>query len=204
MKKTKSFFTEPTYSYPFLFLISLFVIGISSCSSNNEEVLRLQEQVKELQTEVQKYKDEEAKVQANLALMQSADEAMNARDWDKFHETHTKDVYVKSPDTADPTTNVEDHYDAVKAMVDAFPDHKITLPYKARFGSGDWLCAIIEQGGTFTKPWKMANGQVVQPTGKAYNTTMVTVAKVRDGQLAEEFIIFDTGDIMRQIGLLKH
>ena len=41
-----------------------------------------------------------------------------------------------------------------------------------------------------------------QPTGKKYSTTMVTVAKVRNGQLAEEFIIFDTGSIMRQLSLM--
>ena len=131
-----------------------------------QKVDALTAEVNTLKAEVKKWAKAEIQVQKNLALMQSADEAMNARDWDKFYETHTKDVYVSSPETPEPTINVKDHYDAVKAMVDAFPDHKIQLPYKSRFGSGDWLCAIIEQGGTFTKPWHKANGQIISANGK--------------------------------------
>ena len=37
----------------------------------------------------------------------------------------------------------------VVSFTDAFPDHKIQLPYKAVFGSGDWICAVHENGGTF-------------------------------------------------------
>ena len=76
--------------------------------------------------------------------MRSADESMNARDWETFSKVHSVDVFVTSPDSPVPTKNMTDHLAVVKGFVDAFPDHKIQLPYKAVFGSGDWICAVHE------------------------------------------------------------
>ena len=86
-------------------------------------------------------------------------------------------------------------------FVDAFPDHEIQLPYKAVFGSGGWICAVHENGGTFTEPWYLPGGQVIQPNGKSYTMTLVTVGKAKDGELTEEMIIYDMSSMARQRGL---
>ena len=133
--------------------------------------------------------------------MRAADEPMNARDWDTFSEVHSADVWVSSPDSPQPVTNMTDHLAVVKSFVDAFPDHEIQLPYKAVFGSGEWICAVRENGGTFTEPWHLPGGQVIQPNGKSYTMTMVTIGKAKDGELTEEMIIYDMSSMARQLGL---
>jgi len=191
----KKILTHPTVIM-FMVLLSF---GLISCSNNNAE---LQGKIDALTVELEKYKNAEAQVQKNLALMRSADESMNARDWETFSKVHSTDVYVTSPDSPKPTENMKDHLAVVKSFTDAFPDHKIQLPYKSVFGSGDWICAVHENGGTFTEPWHLPNGQIIQPTGKKYTMTMVTVGKVQGDELTEEMIVYDMSTMMRQLGLM--
>lgn len=162
----------------------------------------LQKKIDDLTAELEKYKNAEKQVQENLALMQKADESVNARDWETFNKVYAENVLVTTPDNPVPTKNRADRFAVVKAFVDAFPDHKIQLPYKAVFGSGDWICAVHENGGTFTEPWHLPNGQILQPTGKKYTMTLVTVGKAKDGELIEEMIIYDMATMMRQLGLM--
>ena len=162
----------------------------------------LQKKIDELTAELATYKAAEAQVKENLALMRAADESMNARDWETFRKVHAKNVYVTSPDSPKPQENMDLHLSVVKAFTDAFPDHKIQLPYKAVFGSGEYICAVHENGGTFTEPWHLPNGQVIQPTGKKYTMTMVTVGKAKDGELKEEMILYDMATMMKQLGLM--
>ncbi len=188
-----------TQSTVVLFIVFM-SFGFIACTTNNTE---LQKKIDALTAELEKHKNTEAQVQKNLALMRLADESMNARDWETFSKVHSADVFVTSPDSPVPTENMKDHLAVVKAFTDAFPDHKIQLPYKAVFGSGDWLCAVHENGGTFTEPWHLPNGQTIQPTGKKYTMTMVTVGKAKNGKLTEEMIIYDMSTMMRQLGLMN-
>lgn len=178
----------------------LLSFGLLSCSNNNAE---LQRKIDALTAELEKYMNAEAQVQKNLALMRSADESMNARDWETFSKVHSTDVYVTSPDSPVPTENMKDHLAVVKSFTDAFPDHKIQLPYKAVFGSGDWICAVHENGGTFTEPWHLPNGRTIEPTGKKYTMTMVTVGKAKGDKLTEEMIVYDMSAMMSQLGLMN-
>ena len=162
----------------------------------------LQKKIDELTAELETYKAAEAQIQQNLALIRSADEAMNARDWETFRKVHAEKVYVTTPDSPQPQENVTVRLSAVKAFTDAFPDHKIQLPYKAVLGNGQNVCAIHTNGGTFSKPWHLPNGKVIPPTGKKYTMTMVTVGKVKDRKLVEEMIFYDTSTMMKQLGLM--
>lgn len=185
-------------------LIALVVAGYLTGPTNagNTNVEDLQRQIKSLTAKLEKYRAEEANVKRNLALMRATDEAMNARNWQAMAATHSHDVLVNSPDSPKPTTNRDDHMAVVKSFVNAFPDHKIELPYKILIGSGDSLCAVHENGGTFTQPWILpGNAGVIPPNGKRYTMRMVTVGKVKNGKLVEEMIIYDMASMMRQLGL---
>jgi hypothetical protein len=46
----------------------------------------------------------------------------------------------------------------------------------------------------------MPDGSVIPPTHKKMEIEMVTVAKVQDGQLAEETLYFDNLSVMKQLG----
>jgi hypothetical protein len=109
------------------------------------------------------------KVAENLNKMDDLDfRAWNEADWDgRFTHLHTEDVYVDVHGQPE-THGIAEHVDAMKTMVQAMggtpaqvKSHPIT------FGSGDWTCVVGE----------FENG-----------SRMVTIAKWRDGAIAEEYI----------------
>jgi hypothetical protein len=108
-------------------------------------------------------------VTRNLNSMDDLDfTGWNGADWDGlFARCHTDDVLVDVHGQL-PTHGIEEHIDAMKAMVQATggtPAQVRSHPIK--FGSGDWTCVVGE----------FENG-----------SRMVTVAKWRDGAIAEEYI----------------
>ena len=108
-------------------------------------------------------------VTGNLKAMDELDfVGWNKADWNGvFAHHHTPDVMVDWKGQA-PTQGIEDHIDAMKAYVDeagGTPPQIASHPIS--FGSGEWTCVVGEfEGG-----------------GR-----MVTVAKWRDGAIAEEYI----------------
>jgi hypothetical protein len=109
------------------------------------------------------------RVQSNLKGMDDLDfDGWNNADWDGvFAHHHTDDVLVDWKGQA-PTRGVQQHIDAMKAYVESAggTPPRITA-HPIAFGSGEWTCVVGEfEGG-----------------GR-----MVTVAKWRDGAIAEEYI----------------
>ena len=108
-------------------------------------------------------------VAANLKGMDDLDfTRWNNADWQGvFAHHHTEDVYVDWKGQ-EPTPGIEQHIEAMEAYVDSAggtPPQIVSHPIK--FGSGEWTCVVGEfEGG-----------------GR-----MVTVAKWRDGAIAEEYI----------------
>ncbi len=108
-------------------------------------------------------------VSRNLSNMGELDfKGFNAADWHGvFARYHTEDVLVEVHGQA-PTRGIQEHIDAVKALVETVGSTNLQITsHIIRFGSGDWTCVVGElQGGN----------------------KMVTVAKWRDGAIAEEYI----------------
>jgi SnoaL-like polyketide cyclase len=78
----------------------------------------------------------------NMELMQTLDDAWNARDWDTFAQRHKPDTVVRWPAQA-PTHGVENHRAESIQLARTFPDNKVAnQPYKVLFASGDWTCSI--------------------------------------------------------------
>ncbi len=180
----------------------LFLLVVFPSFSESDNEAALQEQIDVLTAELQAYKDEETRVKYNLSLMTQADVSMNARNWVGFNHVHSDDVVITSPDAPIPSENKEVHLAAVQAFVNAFPDHKIEQPYIALIGQGDYICAVHQNGGTFTEPWHLpGTDTVIPPNGKKYTMKMVTIAKAEGDKLTEEMIIYDMADMMRQLEL---
>ena len=119
-----------------------------------------------------------------------------------FNSVHSDDVRVTSPDAPVPSPNRDVHLEAVKSFVNAFPDHKIEQPYVALIGQGDKICAVHQNGGTFTQPWHFPGTDiVVPPNGKHYTLKMVTIATAKGDKLIEEQIFYDMADMAKQLGL---
>lgn len=108
-------------------------------------------------------------VTQNLKGMDELDfKGWNGADWHGlFAHYHTDDVLVVVSGQP-PTRGIQAHIDAMKAFVAATGGTPVQITsHPIGFGSGEWTCVVGE----------MASG-----------ARMVTVAKWRDGAIAEEYI----------------
>ena len=139
----------------------------------------------------------------NAELMQLADDSFNAHDWEKFESLHDPDCVVYWPGLEDtPTHGVHDHHTEAAAFCEAFPDGRVhNRPYQILFGDGDFSCFVTRFTGTFTQPWKLADGTVIPPTGGSFDVLYSTAARWKDGRIIEEYLFWDSATFRSQIGL---
>jgi len=142
-------------------------------------------------------------LERNLANFDDLDfRVYTGQQWQDLHKSHTKDVVVHWPD-GHTTTGIEKHIEDLKYMFTFAPDNRIK-EHPVRFGTpdGEWTAVTGWIEGTFTKPMALPDGSAIQPTGKAYRIPMATIGHWnRDGIMFEEFLFWDNGEFMRQIGL---
>ena len=139
----------------------------------------------------------------NIERMYALDEAWNARDWDTYDYFHDHDdVVVYWPGRTDtPTLGGPAHTSESQKFCAAFPDNKVLHPYPVLFGDGDFTCFVTHFTGTFTAPFETPDATVIQPTGKSFDVLFSTTARWRDGKIVEEWLFFDNGSFLQQIGL---
>lgn len=138
----------------------------------------------------------------NKELMQTLDDAWNAKDLDTFAKRHREDVVVRWPGQA-PTHGVHDHSAEAIEFFKTFPDqHLDNRPYKVLIGQDDWTCSVARFTGTMTGPMKGPDGKQLQPTGKSFEVDFCTVARWdQHGQIIEENLFYDLVSFMKQIGV---
>lgn len=121
--------------------------------------------------------------------------------WDRIKESHADDIVVTWPDGHE-TKGIERHIEDMKAMFVYAPDIQIK-EHPIRFGSGSWTSVQGVLTGTFTKPMPIGDGKTIAPTGKRFAVGMVTVGHWVDGKMDHEWLFFDSGDFMKQLGLAQ-
>jgi len=144
-----------------------------------------------------------AELAKNLANFDDLDfRVYTNQQWQDLHKSHTKDVIVHWPD-GHTTKGIEKHIEDLKYMWTFAPDNRIQ-EHPVRFGTQDaeWTAVTGWLEGTFTKPMVLPDGTTIQPTGKAYRIPMATIGHWnKDGIMFEEFLFWDNGEFMKQIGL---
>ena len=103
------------------------------------------------------------------------------------------------------TKGLEKHIEDLKFMFSFAPDNRIK-EHPVRFGTadGEWTAVTGWLEGTFTKPMVLPDGKSIPPTGKAYRIPMATICHWgRDGVMFEEYLFWDNGEFMKQIGLAQ-
>lgn len=142
-------------------------------------------------------------LERNLANFDDLDfRVYTGQKWENLHKSHSEDVIVHWPD-GHTTKGIKKHIEDLKYMFTFAPDNRI-LEHPARFGTqdGEWTAVSGWLEGTFTKPMVLADGKIIQPTGKAYRIPMATIGHWnKDGIMFEEFLFWDNGEFMKQIGL---
>ena len=140
---------------------------------------------------------------SNAERMQKLDDAWNSRDWSTFDSYHDPDCVVYWPGReATPTYGGPDHHAEADRFCRAFPDNQVhNQPYQILFGDGDFTSFVTRFTGTFTQPLEQPDGTTIQPTGKSFDVLYSTAARWKDGKIVEEYLFYDNGTFLTQIGL---
>jgi ketosteroid isomerase-like protein len=137
-----------------------------------------------------------------LALMKKGDDAFNSRDFAAMKAVHHPDMIAHVTGSAEPIHGQPAHAAAMEEMFRIFPDvHVNNDPYPIQFGSGDWITVITRAAGTFTGEMILPGGNVIAPTGKAFDLNFATTARWDGDLLIEEFVLWDSALQAQQIGL---
>ena len=146
---------------------------------------------------------EKERVQENLKRFDQLDfDAYSHRkDMKLFREIHCADVKVVFPDGRT-TQGIDQHVKDIEGLFNGTPDSRITA-HPISFGSGDWTATTGVLEATFSEPMKLPDGKSIPPTGNKVKLPMATIAKWKNGCIAEEHLFWDNAEYMGQLGLGK-
>ena len=144
---------------------------------------------------------DDARIAQNLETFDTLDfDVFTNQKWDRLHESHAADIKVHLPDGT-VTEGIDPHIEYLKYFFSFAPDTRIEQ-HPIRIGQGEWTGVVGVIQGTFTAPMQLADGTVIEPTGKAYDLTMATVGHWTDeGVMDEEYLFWDNATFYAQIGL---
>jgi len=182
------------------FSISLAVlsIGLVACAPKSNDA----QQQPAPSPAVTAQSDESAQEQKHLETFDDLDfNVYSGQKWDEFHRSHADNIIVHYPDGRT-TTGLAAHLDELKPQFVFAPDTKIKVhPVKVTQGNFTAVTGIME--GTFSKPMKLPDGTVIQPTNKPFKLDMATFGCWENGVMVEEWLFWDNQAFMKQIGLAQ-
>ena len=119
--------------------------------------------------------------------------------WDRLSESHADDIMVTWPDGRE-TKGISKHIEDLNALFAFAPDTKIK-DHPIRFGTDEWTCVTSVMTGTFSRPMQTPDGKTIPPTGKSFKLTMTTIGHWQGDVMDHEWLFWDNGAFMRQIGV---
>jgi SnoaL-like polyketide cyclase len=138
-----------------------------------------------------------------LALMTTGDDLFNARDWKALEAVHHPNMVAHIPGSADPIYGRDAHGAAMQELVRMFPDIRVHTPYPMQFGSGDWITVVTNATGTFTGEMTLPDGNVIPPTGKAFDVEFAQTSKWEGDQLIVISAFWNAAVQAKQLGLAQ-
>jgi hypothetical protein len=138
-----------------------------------------------------------------LALMTKGDDLFNARDWRTLDEVHHPDMVAHVTGSAEPIYGREAHGAAMQQLVRTFPDIRVHTPYPVQFGASDWITVVTNVTGTFTEEMTLPDGNVISPTGKAFDLEFAQTSKWEGDQLIVISAFWDAALQAKQLGLAQ-
>ena len=141
-------------------------------------------------------------VEAKLKTFDVLDfDVFSNQKWDRLRESHAQDIIVTWPDGHE-TRGIDRHIEDLKALFVYAPDITIKV-HPIRFGSGSWTAVTGVMTGTFTRPMPLPDGTSIPPTGQRFAIGMATIGHWVNGRMDHEWLFWDSGDFMKQLGLAK-
>jgi ketosteroid isomerase-like protein len=135
--------------------------------------------------------------------MTKGDEAFNARDFEAVDGVHHPNVIAFITGLAEPVYGREAHAAALQQFLRSFPDMHVNTPYPIQFGSGDWITVVTHATGTFTGEMTLPDGNVIPPTGKAFDVEFGQTTKWDGDRLIVISAFWDAALQAKQLGLAQ-
>jgi hypothetical protein len=137
-----------------------------------------------------------------LALMKQGDDAFNSRDFAAMNAVHHPGMIAHIPGNAEPIRGRAAHAAAMEQFFRIFPDvHVGNDPYPIQFGTGDWITVITRTTGTFAGEMIRPDGQVIAPTGQAFDVEFSQSVRWEGDQVIEILAFWDSALQAQQIGV---
>ena len=136
-----------------------------------------------------------------LACMTIGDDRFNDRDWQALDDVHHQEMIAFVTGSAEPIYGRDAHGAAMQQLVRMFPDVRVHTPYPIQFGDGDWITVVTRVTGTFTGEMTGPDGNVIPPTGKAFDLEFAQTSKWDGDQLIVISAFWDATLLVGQIGL---
>jgi steroid delta-isomerase-like uncharacterized protein len=118
--------------------------------------------------------------------------------WGQGNVALVDELYATNYTAANPTPGIPNGRDGVKMEIaayhQAFPDMQVTVD--DIFGEGDKVVARYTIRGTHT-----GDMMGISPTGKAAEISGISMVRLENGQIAEEFALADMMGLFQQLGL---
>jgi hypothetical protein len=190
----------------FLSIIAVVLIStlaFTGCTNNPDKGEDYKAEIEELQAELAKFAKANETIAQYLETFDELDfEVFTNQEWARLHESHAEDIIVHWPD-GNTTVGIEKHIEDLAAMFVYAPDTRIK-EHPIGIGSGNITAVMGIMEGTFTDPMPIGGGQFIQPTGKSFKISMVTIGLWnKEGEMYEEYLFGDNLTYMRQLGLAE-
>ena len=89
----------------------------------------------------------------------------------------------------------------MQELVRTFPDICVHTPYPVQLGSGDWITVVTNVTGTFNGEMSLPDGNVIAPTGKAFDLAFAQTSKWQGDELIVISAFWDAALQAKQLGL---
>jgi SnoaL-like polyketide cyclase len=132
--------------------------------------------------------------------MTKGDDAFNARDFEAVDAVHHPAMVAFITGLAEPIYGREAHAAAMQRFLRSFPDMHVDTPYAVQFGRGDWITVVTHATGTFTGEMMLPGGNVIPPTGKAFDVEFGQTTKWDGDRLIVISAFWDAALQARQLG----
>ena len=138
-------------------------------------------------------------VEDNMRVIDAADKAFTAKDWDRFLGLHAESVVLYAPPLPEPLKGRAALKEFVQGFVKAFPD--LSAEKVRSFGQGDWVAREYRTSGTHHGPLASPDGKTIPATHKRFQISECDVFKVEGGKITEVHLYFDQLGYLAQLGL---
>ena len=136
----------------------------------------------------------------NVAIVQRfVEELWNNRQLDTADEIFAPHCITHQLRSGEPITSEprdpETLKQHIREWVKAFPDLQFTL--EQTIANGDRVASQMTMHGTHTAEW-----MGVSPTGKRISIAIITVHRIEEGKIVEDWVLVDSLGFFQQLGLV--